>query len=307
MANAGMLPGFAPTSEGDTIGALPCPTMYDTTENYEPDRSRQDTTSRDLSRQPPTGDEYISVKEALEIFVTRGRSITERTLQRYCEKQKLDGQKQLTAEGEKWFVRRSSVHRCIDELDAFDQLRAPRQAATSRDVSAPVAEVKQEYSEPDKARQPTSPDTLEPVVTAQQSHPASDDLSRQDATRRDLSRGTETEEHKKVGALSEAERQLYERMISYLEEQRDDLMRDKELLQSDKESLIRQLEAKDRQIDHFFSSERDTKTLLGSLQSLMNAIWPGRSKEIGERYAPMRDALESGLEDNRRDEHGEGR
>ncbi len=142
----------------------------------------------------------------------------------------------------------------------------------------------------------------EPVVTAQQSHPTGDDLSRQDATSRDVSSGTETEEHKKLGALSEAERQLYERMISYLEEQRADLMNDKELLQSDKESLIRQLEAKDRQIDHFFTSERDTKTLLGSLESLMNAIWPGRSKEVGERYVPMRNALDSGLERDRHDD-----
>ncbi len=109
--------------------------MYDITENHQPGMSRQGTTSRDLSRQAPTGDEYISVKEALVIFTTRGRSVTERTLQRYCEKQKLDGQKQLTAEGEKWFVRRSSVHRCIDELDAFDQLRVSRQAAISRPLS----------------------------------------------------------------------------------------------------------------------------------------------------------------------------
>ncbi len=96
-------------------------------------------------------------------------------------------------------------------------------------------------------------------------------------------------------------------MVTFLEEQRADLMKDKELLQSDKEMLVRQLEAKDKQIEHFFTSERDTKTLLGSLQSLMNAIWPGRSKELGDRYVPVRDALDSGLERDRRDEYGEGR
>ncbi len=278
--------------------------MHNITENYEPDRSRQDATSRDLSRQAPTGDEYISVKEALVIFTTRGRSVTERTLQRYCEKQKLDGQKQLTAEGEKWFVRRSSVHRCIDELDDFDRLRASRQVATSHDMSPPVAEANREYFEHDKPRQATSPDRPEPVVTAQPSHPTASDMTRHDATGRDLSGGAETAEPKKQ-ALSDAERELYERIIAHLEEKSEYLAGDREMLIKQLEVKDRQLETKDRQIDHFFSSERDTKTLLGSLQSLMNAIWPGRSKEIGERYVPMRDALDSGLD--RREGNGDGR
>ncbi len=124
-----------------------------------------------------------------------------------------------------------------------------------------------------------------------------------------MSNSSETPQLKDALSLTAAERELYERMITYLEEQRTDLMNDKELLQSDKDILIRQLEAKDKQIDHFFTSERNTKTLLGSLQSLMNALWPGRSKEVGERYVPMRDALDSGLDHDRdrRDEYGAGR
>ena len=95
-------------------------------QNYTPGLSGPDAPSPDQQRQAPTDDEYISIKEALDIFIARGRSVTERTLQRYCEKLQLDGQKQITAEGEKWFVRKSSVHRRIDELDRFDQLRASR-------------------------------------------------------------------------------------------------------------------------------------------------------------------------------------
>jgi hypothetical protein len=84
-------------------------------------------------------------------------------------------------------------------------------------------------------------------------------------------------------------------MVAILEEQREDLMKDKELLQSDKEALLRQLDAKDKQIDRFFESERDTKTLAGRLQSLMSALWPKAQKEVGERYVPAHESLESGL------------
>jgi hypothetical protein len=41
--------------------------------------------------------------------------------------------------------------------------------------------------------------------------------------------------------------------------------------------------------------------LAGRLQSLMSAIWPSTQKQVGERYVPMHDALESGIDD-RRDE-----
>ena len=57
---------------------------------------------------------------------------------------------------------------------------------------------------------------------------------------------------------------------------------------------------KDRQIERFFSSERDTKTLFGTLQSLVASILPG--KQGGERYAPVRDALESRLPENQPEE-----
>jgi hypothetical protein len=91
-------------------------------------------------------------------------------------------------------------------------------------------------------------------------------------------------------------------MLAHFAEQNANLLKDKDALKLDKDMLVRQLEVKDQQlatkdsqIDRFFTSERDTKTLLGSLQSLVNAIWPKAAKEVGERYVPMRDALDSGL------------
>lgn len=106
--------------------------------------------------------------------------------------------------------------------------------------------------------------------------------------------------------LANVERDLYERLLGHLEEQTQQLAQDKQTLQVDKDVLVRQLEAKDKQIERFFASERDTKTLFGSLQTLINGLWPRASRgEIGDRYVPMRDALESGL-DSHPDHHEAG-
>ena len=87
------------------------------TQNYPSDNAQQDTTDRDEARQVATGDDYISIKEALAIFISQGRPVTERTLQRYCDKKQLSGQKMITGEGEKWFILRSSVFNSIGELE----------------------------------------------------------------------------------------------------------------------------------------------------------------------------------------------
>src|SRR3954451_14727619 len=115
--------------------------------------SRSDATSPDMARRVATSDDYISIKEARSIFASKGRKITERTLQRYCEKHYLDGVKRITAEGEKWFVLRSSVLTRITELDEFDKLRP---AATSDDMSAPVAKLNQGEILHDNQRQQQS-------------------------------------------------------------------------------------------------------------------------------------------------------
>jgi hypothetical protein len=64
----------------------------DYVQNHPSDTPRQDATGHDQARQVATGDDYISIKEALAIFIARGRPVTERTLQRYCGKKQLIGQ-----------------------------------------------------------------------------------------------------------------------------------------------------------------------------------------------------------------------
>ena len=127
-----------------------------------------------------------------------------------------------------------------------------------------------------------------PAAGQELAQPPGADTPRQDAAERDKpGQGS--------SVLSDGERDLYDRLLASYEERITGLVDDKENLQTDKSRLTPQLEAKDRQIERFFESEHDTKTLLGSLQSLFNAIWPNADKG-GERFAPMREALDSGLE-----------
>src|SRR5215217_4078716 len=133
-------------------------------QNYPADQPRQDATSRDQARQVATGDDYISIKETLAIFVAEGRPVTERTLQRYCDKNQLTGQKVMTGEGEKWFVLKSSVFNRLAELQEFDRLRSSRQDATGRGLSPLVAEENATSFSNDNVRHATEPDTTPPPV-----------------------------------------------------------------------------------------------------------------------------------------------
>jgi hypothetical protein len=252
------------------------------------DTTRLVATGPDASRHAaPEADDYISLKEAREIFLAHGRPVSERTLQRSCGKGHLTGKKITTGEGEKWFALKSSVLHRIAELDKFDELRE-RHDATRPDRSRHVAEEIQNVSERDTQRHATTADMAQPVVPAQESHPTSSATSRHDATGRDASA--------ELARIDE----LYGQLIAAYKEQAEDLRKDKTTLQADKEALLAQLTTKDRQIERFFSSERDTKTLFGTLQSLVASILPG--KQGGERYAPVREAIESGLPENQPEE-----
>ena len=68
---------------------------------------------------------------------------------------------------------------------------------------------------------------------------------------------------------------------------------------------MEQLISKDRQIEHFFSSERDTKKLFGSLQNIMTYLWPGSKRkdpteELPEAYGPVVRDVGNGLDDEHR-------
>src|ERR671939_115756 len=132
-----------------------------------PAESEPVATSPGLSRQDATGDDIISIKEVQQIFQQHGRSITERTLQRYCERAHLIGQKRITSEGEKWFVVRSSVFTRLKELEDFDRLRKSRQAATTTDMSPAVADVQQDFLVSDNQRQETTENVSHPVEPVQ--------------------------------------------------------------------------------------------------------------------------------------------
>ncbi len=104
---------------------------------------------------------------------------------------------------------------------------------------------------------------------------------------------------------SERERELYEQLLATYKDQIDELKSDKTLLQKDKQMLVEQLLSKDKQIEHFFSSERDTKKLFGSLQNIMTYLWPNSkrkepSEELPQAYSPVIRDMPDGLDDERR-------
>jgi hypothetical protein len=240
-----------------------------------------------MSRHVATGiDDYISLKEAREIFLAHNRPVSERTLQRSCVKEHIAGKKIVTAEGEKWFALRSSVLNRIAELAKFDELRE-RPDATSRDASRRVVEENQGDRHDDTSRQAPTRDVSQPGASAQPSQTTPSDASRPDATNRDASA-----ELKRI-------EELYGQLLAAYKEQAEDLRKDKTTLQTDKEVLLAQLMTKDRQIERFFTSERETKTLFGTLQTLIVSIMPGR--QSGDRYVQASDALPSGLEHRRED------
>jgi hypothetical protein len=202
-------------------------------------------------------------------------------------------------------VLKSSVYIRLAELEEFDRLSAPRQDATSRDLTQVVAQEPQREFANDNSRQATSPDVSHPAVVQQESHATTIDTIRPAATSRDLSRDDETVEQKNVPPLSERERELYDQIVETYKDQIVELQNDKKLLQDDKKMLMEQLISKDRQIDHFFSSERDTKKLFGSLQNIMTFLWPGSkrsepSEALPQSFAPVVRDVPDGLdEDNR--------
>ena len=155
-----------------------------------------------------------------------------------------------------------------------------RQAATRRDRSLRKNKEILRATRHDMLRHA---DVSQPVVAPQPSQSTTPDASRHDATGRDASAELERIE------------ELYKKILTLTEAQIEDLRKDKETLQADKAALVDQLVTKDRQIERFFSSERDTKTLFGTLQTLVASILPGGSKRA-TRYVPERDALDSGLE-----------
>jgi hypothetical protein len=231
-----------------------------------------------------TEDEYVSLAEARAMFLSHGQPVTDRTLQRGCKSQHLICKKIATENGEKWFALKSSVLNRIAERAEFDRLR--EHDATSPDAPRRVVAEAPSETGPDADRPRTTETTAPAADDAQPGHATTLD---QAATSRDAS-GRDASPQ----ALGERERGLYDRLVETYRQQIDELAKDKGHLQADKEALLRQLDAKDRQIDRFFANEHDTKTLLGSFQSLVSAIWPGSSKD-GERFVPMRDALDSGL------------
>src|SRR3954452_23587228 len=218
-----------------------------------------DATGRDLSRQAATSDDFIPIKEVRAIFVAHKRPITERTLQRYCDKNYLSGQKRITAEGEKWFVLKSSVLTRIAEMEEFDKLRP---APTSDDVSEPVVVERVNDFKDDNRRQDVGENMSEPVGGLQQSQSTSNDMSRHVAAGRDTIDERETSARESATHIPNRERELTESIIKRLEIENEGLRKDKE-------KLYELLDAGNVEKRLLIESDRDTKAIAKNNNSLL--------------------------------------
>ena len=251
--------------------------------------SRPVATSTDLSRQDATSDDYISIKEARVIFISNDRAVTERTLQRYCDKHYLDGKKRVTAEGEKWFVLKSSVLTRIAELEEFDKLRP---AATAADTSLPVVEEIKRDDTHDMQRHISAENMSAPVASAEQSHATSTDQSRLAAASRDTSNAHETSTRDDASTLSPRERELLEREIEHLKSVSDLKQRIIERyevenggLREDKEKLYSLLDNANLEKRMLIEGDRDSKAVMknnNSLIAYLSQLFKGK----GELAAP---------------------
>jgi hypothetical protein len=185
----------------------------------------------------------------------------------------------LTAEGEKWFVLRSSVLTRINELDEFDKLRP---GTTSDDMSAHVAEEIANDITHDNERQRTTDNIVSaPVVEATTSATPADE-TRPVATSRDTRDKDDAALTVVTVRMDEREKDLYERVISMQATTIDGLMKDKD-------ELYKLLETANQEKRLLIESDRDTKGIVknnNSLMAYLSNLFKGRDALEG----PVHDA-----------------
>ena len=228
--------------------------MSENSEDATNNKSSNDGTLPDMSRhvgtRPDNSHFTLTVEEASALFANAGVPRSPRTIARFCQQGHLDYIRVETEKNSKFLIDRNSVEKRIKELQqAF---------SVTENASVPSGHVET------------------PVGT-------SPDMSRQ----REAPQGRETSAREKEDMPSSRERELSERIISRLEKENEELRADKVMLFEQMKIKDDQLLAKDRQIDLFFASEKDTKRITTSLQNLMSYLWPGTKRDEGRGSLPQ--------------------
>ncbi|TQF27448.1 hypothetical protein UNPF46_30780 [Bradyrhizobium sp. UNPF46] len=204
----------------------------------------------DMSRQAATSDDSeftLTIEDALALYAAAGIPRTPRSIQRYCAKQHLSSRLIETEFGEKYLITRASVEKHIAYIKEV-------MAATSRDLSRPVATNTAMENTDDMPRQEGSTKGDEPrQVSTTVAAENKDDMQRQEPA-------TTVDQSRQVTTAPTGD----DKYMSLLEREND--------------FLRAQIDVKDKQIGELTERNRETNVLVGGLQNLLRPLL-GKSSE----------------------------
>lgn len=235
------------------------------------DTPRHDATGRDT-------DYTLSVDDALALYERSGHPRTPRTIQRYCAAGHLDCLRVATQTGDRYFIDPASVTRHIAQIEEMIQLeqRAAGRGLSRHDAT-PVAVARSSF------QAATTTDTVrhvsEPVAAV--ATPIGEvvgvvpqrDEPRQDATPpAALSRPVATDEPN----------------VSHYVARVEQLEREVERANEDRDFLKDQIKTKDQQIGALLERDRETNVLVRTLQQMLSPLLGGGNNPPSDSNAMQR-------------------
>ena len=252
-----------------------------------PDQPGQVATGRDTKYS-------ITIEDAAELYARSGHPRTLRSIQRYCASGHLDSLKMATSLGDKYFIDPTSLDRHVAQIEELSRLDLrptgrdlsrhvattsvaepmydmPRQAATTDDMSPPVAvpvPLNREQLQSDGPRQGTTPEpAMSPSVVASDTQDAAptDDMTRPVATEpAPVSPPVVPDNAPAADEVPRLQKELTRKdeEIAFIREQAQD----------ERDFLREQIDRKDRTIDALIERDRETNFLVRGLQEMLTPL-----------------------------------
>ncbi len=203
----------------------------------------------------------LPIEQAAQKFEAAGVPRSIRTLQRYCQQQRIAGLLTDTADGQRWFLDEHSVDRAIAELVQLEALTdRSRHVTSQRDVTrsdAPENKAPAASAQTDMPRHDATERDTTSAKNGQKNEAPADDMTRQHASQPAVA---------KPDAAAPATAQNPSREVPAASD------RYVGLLEAENAFLHRQLETKDGQIKELTERSRETNTLILGLQKMLTPL-----------------------------------